>query len=257
MTEIQSYSLLFFIFTSSYSVLVYLARTAPFSTSKGGLAKNSWSVWLANQIQSSMGIEREAFLARLSKLVVIVCKYGIAAWTLFFPENLSLRFWVLVWVLLLVVEILRKAAQFYIPVKWENVSLKLDSEHFWLVHLIVLGTAEMQITGSAPWGIASLVGFYLLFAGESKSTILASIEDVASCAWATVALFYLAGIPIENIFKFAVILGIVLIARGIVRLLFGRAWIRRRFWWVAQFCLMTSLIIKSLVVLDVFAIFNS
>lgn len=257
MTDIQIYSLIFFASILVYSLLVYLARTAPFSTSKGGLAKHSWSVWFAQQIQSSMGIEREAFLARLAKLVVIVCKYGIAAWTLFNPESLSLRFWVLVWVLLLVVETLRKAAQFYIPVKWENVSLKLDSEHFWLIHLIVLGTAELQINGSAPWGIATLVGFYLLFAGESKSSILASIEDVASCAWATVALLYLAGTAIDNVVKFGAILGIVLMARGIVRLVFGRAWIRRRFWWVAQFCLMTSLIIKSLVVLDVFSVFNS
>ena len=72
-------------------------------------------------------------------------KYGVAAWTLYYPQYLSLNFWVLVWVLLLVIELLRKSAQFYIPARWENVSLKLDSEHFWLIHLIILGTATFEI----------------------------------------------------------------------------------------------------------------
>jgi len=141
--------------------------------------------------------------------------------------------------------------------KWENVSLKLDSEHFWLIHLIVLGTAEMHLGPGKPWGLASLVAFYIMFAGESRNSILAAFEDVASCGWAVVALWFLSGYQFASISEYGLALAGVISLRGLVRFFTGRAWIRRRFWWVAQFCLMTSLIIKALVILNVLAPFNS
>lgn len=257
MNDISLFSIQFFAVISALALMVFIIRTSPWTSRHGGLAVRNWSLWLAEQIQGRAGITHESFLARLARLSALTTKYGVAAWTVFYPQYLSLNFWILVWVLLLVIEVLRKAAQFYIPARWENVSLKLDSEHFWLIHLIILGTAEVQLGGGHPWGIVSLIGFYVMFAGESRPSILAAFEDVASCGWAVSAIFFLTNSSFASLWEFALIMMAVVAIRGIVRVLLGRAWIRRRFWWIAQFCLMTALIVKSLVVLNVLAFFNS
>ena len=140
MNNIAQFSLQFFVIISGLSLVVHVIRTSPWTSRHGGLAVRSWPIWIAEQIQSRAGISHESFLSRFARLSALTTKYGVAAWTVFYPQYLSLNFWVLVWVLLLVLEVLRKSAQFYIPSRWENVSLKLDSEHFWLIHLIILGT---------------------------------------------------------------------------------------------------------------------
>jgi hypothetical protein len=96
-----------------------------------------------------------------------------------------------------------------------------------------------------------------MFSGESRPSILAAFEDVASCAWAVSAALFLADKNTGSLSEFAIVLALVIGIRGIIRVLLGRSWIRRRFWWIAQFCLMTALIIKSLVILDVLAFFNT
>ena len=257
MSELNYFSLTFFVTVASLSLLVHIIRTSPWTSRHGGLAVRNWPVWLAEQIQGRAGITQESFLSRLARLSALTTKYGVAAWTLYYPQYLSLNFWVLVWVLLLVIELLRKSAQFYIPARWENVSLKLDSEHFWLIHLIILGTAEVQLGGGPPWGIVSLIVFYVMFAGESRPSVLAAFEDVASCGWAVSAVVFLTDRSFGSLIEFAGIMAAVVSVRGIIRVLLGRDWIRRRFWWIAQFCLMTALIIKSLVILNELAIFNS
>lgn len=257
MNNISQFSFLFFVIITGLALMVHVIRTSPWTSRDGGLAVRNWPLWIAEQIQGRAGITHESFLSRLARLSALTTKYGVAAWTVFYPQYLSLNFWVLVWVLLLVLEVLRKSAQFYIPARWENVSLKLDSEHFWLIHLIILGTAEVQLGGGPPWGIVSLIAFYIMFSGESRPSILAAFEDVASCGWAVSAIFFLTTKGFTSLWDFAVVMIAVVAVRGIVRVLLGRAWIRRRFWWIAQFCLMTALIIKSLVVLNVLAFFNS
>jgi hypothetical protein len=257
MNEITLFSLQFFVIISVLALMVHIIRTSPWTSRHGGLEVRSSSIWIAEQIQARAGITHESFLARLARLSTLTTKYGVAAWTVFYPQYLSLNFWVLVWVLLLVLEVLRKSAQFYIPSRWENVSLKLDSEHFWLIHLIILGTAEVQLGGGPPWGIVSLIVFYIMFSGESRPSVLAAFEDVASSGWAVSAIFFLTTKGFTSLLDFALVMVAVVTVRGIVRVILGRTWIRRRFWWIAQFCLMTALIIKSLVVLNVLAFLNS
>lgn len=257
MSEITQFSLQFFCIVTGLALGIHVIRTSPWTSRHGGLAVRSWPVWIVEQVQGRAGITHESFLARLARLSALTTKYGVAAWTVFYPEYLSLNYWVLVWVLLLVLEVLRKTAQFYIPARWENVSLKLDSEHFWLIHLIILGTAEVQLGGGPPWGIVSLIIFYIMFAGESRPSVLAAFEDVASCGWAVSAICFLTTKGFTSILDFGFVMIVVITVRGVVRVLLGRAWIRRRFWWIAQFCLMTALIIKSLVVLNVLAFLNS
>lgn len=257
MSELHVFSLLLCLVVMVITTVIHLMRTSPWTSGRGGLSVSSWRHWFAEQIQLRWGVERESFLARLAKLSVLLVKYGVAGWTLRHSEDLSLLFWVLFWVVLLVLEVMKKTAQFYIPTKWESVSLKLDSEHFWLIHLVLLGSAELQIASSRPWGIMSLTVFYVMFAGESKPSILAALEDVTSCCWALIAISFFAGFPLADFETFAFSLGALVSLRGIVRVMAGRAWLRRRFWWVAQFCLMTSLIIKSLAVMNVWTAFNS
>jgi hypothetical protein len=253
MNELYIFSISFFAVIIFVTCLIHVMRTSPYS----GHFASSWQNWMAEQIQSRWGVERESFLARLAKLAALVVKYGVAGWTLRHADNLSLLFWVLFWVVLLVLEVMKKTAQFYIPTKWESVSLKLDSEHFWLIHLVLLGSAELQIVSSRPWGIMSLTVFYVMFAGESKPSILSALDDVTSCCWALIAICFFAGFPLTDFQTFVILLSALVSLRGIVRLFTGRAWLRRRFWWVAQFCLMTSLIIKSLAVLNVWNAINS
>lgn len=257
MSELHIFSILLCVVVVLITGLIHLMRTSPWTSGKGGLSVSGWSHWLAEQIQLRWGVERESFLARLAKISVLLVKYGVAGWTLRHSEDLSLLFWVLFWVVLLVLEVMKKTAQFYIPTKWESVSLKLDSEHFWLIHLVLLGSAELQIASDRPWGIMSLAIFYVMFAGESRPSILSALEDVTSCCWALVAICFFAGFPLADFTTFALLLSGLVSLRGVVRVLAGRAWLRRRFWWVAQFCLMTSLIIKSLAVLNVWTAFNS
>jgi hypothetical protein len=256
MTELTIFSLTFFILIFSISLMIYFLRTSPYTAQGRAFDRISWTEWFAEQIHSRLGIERESFLSRLSKLSALLIKYGVAAWSIVNFEQLSIIFWILIWVTLLVVESMRKAAQFYIPVKWENVSLKLDSEHFWLINLILIGLSEIHLGTSKPYGLMSLVGFYIVFSGESKSTILAAIEDVSSCALAIVAFMFLSNFQPQGLIVFGSFLVVTVSLRGVFRIIMGRTWIKRKFWWIAQFCLMTSLIIKSLVVLDVLATFG-
>lgn len=249
MTSLLGYSLRFFTMVMSISAVVHVVRTSPLFYSHIGLARVKWRDWLADQVLSRLGIERESFLARLVKVVSIVCKYGIAAWAFKNLENLSLIFWILTWVTLLILEIMRKSAQFHIPAKWENVSLKLDSEHFWLINLILLGVVELHIATPRPYGLASLIFFYIIFSGESKNTILAAIEDIVSSLLGIIAFLFLFKLTLESTEVLAAILAAVVCVRAIVRATLGRTWIKRKFWWIAQFCLMTSLIIKSLEVM--------
>ncbi|MBY0516040.1 MAG: hypothetical protein K2P81_03980 [Bacteriovoracaceae bacterium] len=257
MNNTIQFSSFYFFFIASISFFVFFIRTMPWSIGRGGLSSQKWIMWFADQIQTRLGIEPESFITRVSRLASVLIKYGVVAWAILNQEKISLHFVLLMWVLLLVIEVLRKAAQFYIPLKWENVSLKLDSEHFWLIHLVVLGVAELQLGGGKPYGLCSLILFYIMFAGESKPSLLSAIDDVVSCSWSIVALLFLLNYQIESLQNFIILLVFVLSLRGVVRVFTGRAWIRRRFWWVAQFCLMTSLIIKSLVVLNAFAFINS
>ena len=257
MNNLVEFSLFFFFTITSCSLLVYLVRTSPWTTFQSGASSYNVQLWLAGQIHGRFGVSPEAFLARMARLSALTTKYGVAAWALWTGRALSLNSWVLIWVLLLVIELLRKASQFHMPSRWENTSLKLDSEHFWLIHLILLGTAEVQLHSGEPWGLMCLVLCYLLFGGESRPSILASLEDVASCGWSLVALCFLAGREFSGISEFAMLLFSVVAIRGVVRVVLGRGWLIKRFWWVAQFCLMTSLIVKAMVVLNVLAVFNS
>jgi uncharacterized membrane protein HdeD (DUF308 family) len=152
---------------------------------------------------------------------------------------------------------MRKSAQFHIPAKWENVSLKLDSEHFWLINLILLGVVELHIATPRPYGLASLIIFYIMFSGESKNTILAAIEDIVSSLLGIVAFLFLFKLTLQSTGVLAAILAAVVCVRAIVRAILGRTWIKRKFWWIAQFCLMTSLIIKSLEVMGAWTLFTS
>lgn len=256
MTELQIFSLGFFGFIAALTMTVHFGRTSPWTAPASRFSRLTWSLWVAKQIQTRWGVERESLVARSAKISIVLAKYGVSAWAMRHFDDLSLLFWVLFWATLFVLEVLRKTAQFYIPTKWESVTLKLDSEHFWLIHLVILGSAELQIPSSTPWGVTSLVLFYVMFAGESRQSILAALDDVVSCAWALVAMAYLVGAPLTRFGDFLIALSALVIFRSIVRLLAGRAWLRRRFWWVAQFCLMTSLIIKSLAVLDVWSVLN-
>jgi hypothetical protein len=196
-------------------------------------------------------------LARFSKITAILVKYGVSAWALYNFDSLSLIFWVLLWSSMLAIESMRKSAQFLIPAKWENVSLKLDSEHFWLINLIVMGMVEIHISHGPNYGLALLVISYIFFAGESRSSILAAVEDVSACAWALIALTFLMGVKSFSIYEFTLFLMFFVLMRGIVRVSLGRVWLRRKFWWVAQFCLMTALIVKSMVVLNAIVIHNT
>lgn len=257
MTSLSSYSLLFLSMVISLSGLVHVVRTSPLFYSHTGLARIKWRDWLSDQILGRLGIERESLLARFMKIVSIVCRYGISAWAFRNISELSLIFLILTWVTLLVVETMRKSAQFYIPAKWENVSLKLDSEHFWLINLILLGVVELHIPTARPYGLGSLIVFYIMFSGESKNTILAAMEDIVSSLLGIVAITFLFGLNVDSLEILALILTTVVCARAMIRAILGRTWIKRKFWWIAQFCLMTSLIIKSLEVMGVFSLLAS
>ena len=257
MTSLLIYSFSFLAMVLSISTVVHIVRTSPLFYSHVGLARVKWRDWLADQVLSRLGIERESFLARFMKIVSIVTKYGLAAWAFKNLGNLSLIFWILTWVTLLIVEIMRKSAQFHIPAKWENVSLKLDSEHFWLINLILLGVVELHITTPRPYGLASLIVFYIMFSGESKNSILAAIEDIVSSMLGIIAFLFLFKLTLQSTEVLAAILAAVVCTRAIVRAILGRTWIKRKFWWIAQFCLMTSLIIKSLEVMGAWTLFTS
>ena len=257
MNELIHYSFRCMSLVLFLSALVHIVRTSPLIYSRIGLAKVGWRDWVSDQLLTRFGIECESLMARGMKLTSIVCKYGFAVWSFKHLADLSLIFWILVWVTLLIVETMRKSAQFYIPAKWENVSLKLDSEHFWLINLVLLGVVELHIVGNRPLGLISLVVFYVIFSGESKNTILAAIEDVVSCLLGIVALVFLLNLEVSSLEQLAIFLFLAIVVRALVRATFGRTWIKRKFWWIAQFCLMTSLIIKSMEVLNVWALLNT
>ncbi len=254
MISLIIYSLSFMTMVLMISLAVHITRTSPLLYSHIGFSRIKWRDWLADQILSRLGIERESFLARVVKIISIVTKYGIAAWAFRNLDRLSLIFWILTWVTLLIVETMRKSAQFYIPAKWENVSLKLDSEHFWLINLILLGVVDLHISSANPYGLGSLIVFYIMFSGESKNTILAALEDIVSSLLGVIAFIFLFKIDISMTETLSIVLVMVVLLRAIVRAILGRTWIKRKFWWIAQFCLMTSLIIKSLEVLGVWTL---
>ena len=257
MIDLINYSFSYLLMVLFFSALVHVVRTSPLIYSQIGLTRVGWRDWVADQLITRFGVERESLMARGMKLVSIISKYGFAAWSFRHLEELSLIFWILVWVTLLIVESMRKSAQFYIPAKWENVSLKLDSEHFWLINLVLLGVVELHIPGNRPLGLGSLVIFYIFLAGESKNTLLAALEDIVSTLLGIVALIFLFKINVTTLEDLAQLLFFSTISRAIIRTIFGRTWIKRKFWWIAQFCLMTSLIIKSMEVLNVWSLLSS
>jgi len=257
MTSLIYHSTSFFAMVMSVSLVVHIVRTSPLFYSHVGLTRVHWRDWIADQVLSRLGIERESFLARAMKIVATLTKYGMAAWSFKNINKLTLNFWILSWATLLIIETMRKSAQFHIPAKWENVSLKLDSEHFWLINLILIGVVDLNIISSQPLGLGSLLIFYIMFSGESKNTILAATEDIVSSLLAVVALIYLFKVEVNSIEYLGSILISVVCLRAIVRAILGRTWIKRKFWWIAQFCLMTSLIVKSLEVLGVWTLIAS
>jgi hypothetical protein len=257
MISISYFSLQFFTMILSLTVIIHIMRTSPIFFSNLGSIKVTWREWIADQITTRFGVEKESIVARIAKIIAILTKYGVAAWAFLNFKSLNLDFWMLVWATLLALETMRKTAQYFIPAKWENVSLKLDSEHFWLINLVLLGVAEMHISTPIPYGLVTLIGFNILFLGESKKTLLAAMEDVSSISLFLIALLGLIKYPNLNFYHLCFAMSFLIVARGFVRTVLGRMWLKRKFWWIAQFCLMTSLIIKSLTVLNVLAPFNS
>lgn len=255
MSKVANFSLQFFALALLVSGVVFGFRTSPLLRRYGGLTGPSWGEWWALQIRERLDDESESVLARLARLLILLVKYSVCAWGVLHFRVLSVDFWTLFWATLLVLLLLRKACQFHAPGKWEHVSMKLDAEHFWLIHLVLLGMAESQIVTPTPWGLISLIGCYVVVNGESGPSLLASFEDVIRVSLGVLAFWSL--LPNTEAWpngaaSFFAVLSICMLVRGCVRAALGREWLKQRFWWIAQFCLMTSLIIKSMAVLDVF-----
>lgn len=234
---------------------VFLLRTSPLIQRHGGLAGPSWSEWVSFHVREKLDDQTESAPARLARLATLLTKYGVCAWGLAHFDLLTPEFWTLYWVVLLVLLLFRKTCQFYAPGKWEHVSIKLDAEHFWLIHLALLGMAESQIPSSLPYGLITLVTFYVMINGESGASLLASFEDVVRVSIGVLALWSLISPGEENVgaIRFFVVMTLFFIGRGAFRATLGRDWLKRRFWWIAQFCFLTSLIVKALAVMNVFS----
>lgn len=249
----MSDSLIFFAPVLLFALAVFLLRASPLMRVSGGLVGTSWGEWIAGLLRHRLGGGQEDQFVRLARLILVLVKYGFWAWGFHHFDVLGIQFWTLVWTLLLVLALLRRQAEFQAPSRWEHVSLKLDAEHFWLIHLALLGTAELYLPSSHPWGLVTLVAFHMLVNGESDPSLLSSFEDVVGVGLSLLALWSLApktwlGIPGNA--AFFTVLACLLPARGPVRAALGRDWLRRRFWWIAQFCLMTSLLVKAMAVLN-------
>lgn len=243
-------SFLFFLPVMGLSMAVFLLRASPLMRATGGLAGTSWSEWIAVVIAQRLRGDGEHALVRWPRLALALAKYGICGWGYFHFSTLDTGFWTLVWALLLVLALLRRQGEFLEPSRWEHVSLKLDAEHFWLIHLCLLGTAELYLPSTVPWGLAVLVAFHMVVNGESGPSLLSAFEDVIGVGLALLALWSMVpvawiGLPDD----FLGVWALTMPARGFVRAALGRDWLRRRFWWVAQFCLMTSLLVKAMAVL--------
>lgn len=259
MADLVINSVLFFAITVVLACGMFALRASPIFRMSGGLAGTSWPEWFGSVIRDGRLGGGESPLPRVARLVLVAIKYGACAWVLFNPMGISVLYWTLLWTVLLVIALLRKLAQIHQPVRWEHLTLKLDDETFWLIHLTLLGTAELQIPNAAPWGLIFLVLAHILVIGRSEASLLASLEDVIGVVLGLFALVTLASpmLPqLDAISLFAIMI-IILPVRGLIRAALGRDWLRHRFWWVAQFCLMTALIIKALVVLDVFPFAHS
>lgn len=254
MTNTLEISVQFFCSILFLSSGVFFLRTSPLFQRHGGLVGSSWSEWLSLHIREKLDDQLESPLARLVRLITLLTKYTVCAWGIINFKDLTPSFWTLFWVVILVLSILRKVCQFESPEKWEHVSIKLDAEHFWLIHLSLVGMTEIQIPSRLPYGILSLVCFYIIFNGESGRSFLSAFEDVVRVSLGVLALWSLAGTSISQItvINFFSLMAVFFVGRGILRAMLGRDWLRRRFWWISQFCFLTSLIIKSLAVLDVF-----
>lgn len=253
MIETWLFSLQFFSCLLALSLGVFVLRTSPLVRRHGGLSSQVWGEWISLHLREKLDDLTESDLARLVRLLTLMTKYGVCVWGLLNFEMLTPSFWTLFWAVLLVLTLLRKVAQFQSPEKWEHVSLKLDAEHFWLIHLALLGMAEIQIPSSSPYALMALVATYVVVNGESGPSLLASFEDVVRVSLGVLALWSLAT-PSEGplgVVYFFVVMAIFFICRGAIRATLGRDWLKRRFWWVAQFCFLTSLIIKALAVLNV------
>jgi len=246
-------SIIFFSCVLALATGVFILRTSPLIQRSGGLSGQQWAEWFALHLREKLDDRSESDLSRIARLITLLTKYGVCVWGIVHFEMLTATFWTLFWVALLLLTLLRKTAQFHAPEKWEHVSLKLDAEHFWLIHLILLGMAEIQIPSVAPLGLITLVGGYVVVNGESGPSLLASFEDVIRVSLGMLALWSLVLplAPNPNIVHFFTNMAIFFLLRGAVRAVLGRDWLKRRFWWIAQFFFLTSLIVKSLVVLNV------
>lgn len=253
MSETLELSLSFFTCVLALAGGVFVLRTSPLVQRSGGLSGSLWGEWVALHLREKLDDRAESDLSRIARLVILATKYGVCVWGLTHFDQLTPTFWTMFWAVLLVLSLLRKTCQFHAPERWEHVSIKLDAEHFWLLHLILLGMAEIQIPSVAPFGLLTLVGSYVIVNGESGPSLLAAFEDVVRVSLGVVALWSLV-LPDAgnlNIVHFFTNMAIFFVARGAIRATLGRDWLRRRFWWVAQFFFLTSLIVKSLAVLDV------
>lgn len=253
MIETWLFSVQFFSCVLALSAGVFVLRTSPLFRRHGGLTAQPWSEWAALHLREKLDDLTESDLSRLVRLITLLTKYGVCVWGLLNFSLLTPSFWTLFWAVLLVLTLLRKVAQFQSPEKWEHVSLKLDAEHFWLIHLALLGMAEVQIPSGSPVALMALIGSYVVVNGESGPSLLASFEDVIRVSLGVLALWSLfqpQTMSLTVLFFFSM-MAMFFIARGAVRAVLGRDWLRRRFWWVAQFCFLTSLILKALAVLDV------
>ncbi len=235
------------------SVSVFALRVSPLAKTTGGLAAAGWREWWARSRRGWSASEGEHLVVRASRLIALAAEYGVWAWGMLHPGRLDVAFWALLWATLLVLSLLRKCAQFEYPTSWEHLGLKLHSHSFWWIHLALLATVELQLPSGRPWGLLFLLTSHSLVRGSTGHSLLDAFEDVVSVALALLAGLTLAGhAGVVGTPDYWLYLAVLVPVRGAVRALLGREWLAHRFWWVAQFCLMTALGLKAMAVLDVF-----
>ena len=224
MIETWQISILFFGCVLALATGVFVLRTSPLVQRNGGLSGQKWAEWLSLHLRAKLDDRGESDLVRLVRLVTLLTKYGVCVWGILNFEMLTTAFWTMFWVVLLVLTLLKKTAQFHAPEKWEHVSLKLDAEHFWLIHLILLGMAEIQIPSTTPFGLITLVVGYVIVNGESGPSLLASFEDVVRVSLGMLALWALVLplAPNPNIVHFFTNMAGFFVLRGSIRAILVR-----------------------------------
>jgi hypothetical protein len=236
------------------AVAVFALRVSPLVKATGGLAAAGWREWWARSRRGWAAHEGEHLVVRVARLIALCAEYGVWAWGLAHPENLNVPFWALLWATLLVLSLMRKCAQFEYPTHWEHLGLKLHSHSFWWIHLALLATVEIQLPTGRPWALLFLLACHALVRGSTGQSLLDAFEDVVSVALALLAGLSLAGLgSMAGTPDYWLMLAALVPLRGAVRALLGREWLTHRFWWVAQFCLLSALALKALAVLDVFS----